>query len=171
MATRTASAESPQIVLVVGVDLSDVSAPLLTTARDLVRSSPEAEIHVVHVVTPESLALRLTEPLGCPIGIVDRAHIESAQFELQRLCDDILRVANVRAVVHTPVGSAAQELAGVARAVGAHIIVLHAHDGSSRRRALRRSVIDGVAQWAPCSVLAIRAHAAAVASRGSAAAA
>src|SRR4029077_517341 len=53
-----------RLVLVVGVDLSEVSPHLLATARSLVRSVDEAEMHVVHVVHSESVVQRLSEPPG-----------------------------------------------------------------------------------------------------------
>ena len=54
MSEETKREERRRIVLVVGLDLSDVSEHLLLTARNLVRSVDEAELHLVHVVHPES---------------------------------------------------------------------------------------------------------------------
>ena len=66
------SSEPTRIVLVVGVDLSDVSEHLrLTKARDLVRTVDIAELHVVHVVRPEPLRERLSEPVLSPGGTRD----------------------------------------------------------------------------------------------------
>jgi nucleotide-binding universal stress UspA family protein len=155
MSTATESPQGRRIVLVVGVDLTDVSEHLLMTTQDLVRSASEAQIHVVHVVAPEPLSLRLEEPRGS-VGIADRSHIESAQFELHRLRDRLMRSANVRVVMHTPVGGAARELVRIARQVDADVIVVEAHEPKGLPRPLHRSLVGRIAGSAPCSVLAIR---------------
>jgi nucleotide-binding universal stress UspA family protein len=156
-----------RLVVVVGVDLTDVSEHLMVTARNLVHSARDAELHVVHVVPPEALSLRLAEPLGS-FGIADRAQVEAAQWQLQRLCDDIVRAANVRAVVHTPVGSAARELLRIASDVRANVIVVEAHERRGLRRALHRSLVARVARSAPCSVLAIHRRVPTSADKGAA---
>jgi nucleotide-binding universal stress UspA family protein len=133
-----------RLVLVVGVDLSEVSPHLLATARSLVRSVDEAELHVVHVVHSESVVQRLSEPPGS-VGIADRAQTEAARW------------AAIRVVVHTPVGHPAREINRIASEVGAGIIVIEAHDHPSKpRRLLHRSVIARIARTAPCSVLTVR---------------
>src|SRR4029077_8709598 len=114
MVAAEESSRAGRVVLVVGVDLTDISEKLVATARDLVRFALEAELHVVHVVAPESLAMRLQEPLGA-VGIADRANIESAQFLLNRLREGILGSADLRVIVHTPVGATARELVRIAR--------------------------------------------------------
>jgi nucleotide-binding universal stress UspA family protein len=155
MATSKESPASGRIVLVVGVDLTDISEQLLATAKDLVRYALEAEIHVVHVVAPESLAMRLEEPVGS-VGIADRAHVESAQFLLRRLRDSVLGPANLRVIVHTPVGAATRELTRIARDVNADVLVVEAHDHKRPPWSLHRSVTGRLAKTAPCSVLAVR---------------
>lgn len=149
-----------RIVLVVGVDLTEISERLLATASDLVRHSAEAEIHVVHVVAPESLTMRLEEPLGS-VGIADRSHVESAQFLLNRLRDDVLQSAEMRVILHTPVGPAARELVRIAREVNADVIVVEAHEHGRRPIVFHRSLVGKLARSAPCSVLAVRRRASA----------
>jgi nucleotide-binding universal stress UspA family protein len=144
-----------RIVLVVGVDLSEVSEHLLSQARDLVRSVELAELHVVHVVHPESLRERLTEPLHAE-GATTRATTEAAYFELVRMCESIASGSRARWTVHTPVGRTADELTRIARNVGADVIVVEAHEHSRRPRVFHRSVIGRIVQTAPCSVLTIR---------------
>jgi nucleotide-binding universal stress UspA family protein len=145
-----------RLVLVVGVDLSEVSPHLLATARSLVRSVDEAELHVVHVVHSESVVQRLSEPPGS-VGVADRAQKEAARWELERLCGVIVEGAAIRVVVHTPVGHPAREINRIASEVGAGIIVIEAHDHPSKpRRLLHRSVVARIARTAPCSVLTVR---------------
>ena len=150
-----------RLVLVVGVDLSDISAHLLAISRSLVRSVDEAELHVVHVVPPEPLVQRLAEPAGAQ-GLVERSQTESARWELQRLCEVIGEGIATRVVVHTPVGHPAKEIIRIASEVGASMIVIEAHDPPMPRRLLHRSVVARIARTAPCSVLTVRPGPAAV---------
>jgi nucleotide-binding universal stress UspA family protein len=144
-----------RIVLVVGVDLSEVSEHLLSQARDLVRSVDLAELHVVHVVRPEPLRAWLSEPLHAE-GVMTRANTQAAYFELVSMCESMVRGSRARWTVHTPVGHPADQLTRVARDVGADVIVVEAHEHSRRPRVFHRSVIGRIAQTAPCSVLTIR---------------
>jgi nucleotide-binding universal stress UspA family protein len=143
-----------RIVVVVAVDLSDVSEHLLSQARDLVRSVDDPELHVVHVVRPESLRERLTEPVGSG-HTAEQALVVSARFELERLCETIVQGSGARWIVHTPVGHPAEEVTQVAGQVGADIIVLESHP-HARHRVFHRSLVARIVRTAPCSVLAIR---------------
>jgi nucleotide-binding universal stress UspA family protein len=151
----TATTNPTRIVLVVGVDLSEVSEHLLSRARDLVRSVELAELHVVHVVRPESLRERLTEPLHAE-GVTTRATTQAAHYELERMCESIVSGSRAKWTVHTPIGRTADQLTRIARDVGADVIVVEAHEHSRRPRVFHRSVIGRIAQTAPCSVLTIR---------------
>jgi nucleotide-binding universal stress UspA family protein len=153
-ASNPSFAVRTHLVLVVGLDLTEVSEHLLAKARDLVHSVDEAELHVVHVVHREPLRDRLVEPIGSG-GLVERARIESAHWELQHLCERIVQGSNTRWIMHTPIGRPAEELTRVARDVGADFVVIEVHE-SDRRRLFHRSVAARIAEIAPCSVLAIR---------------
>jgi nucleotide-binding universal stress UspA family protein len=153
--SEAAKRTSSRAVVVVGVDLSDVSEHLLRNARDLVRTVDDPELHVVHVIRPESLRERLTEPVGS-VHTAERAQVESANLQLLRLCDTIVQGSGARWFVHTPVGDAADQLIETARAVRADIIVVEAHEHASRGRLFHRSAVARIFQGAPCSVLAIR---------------
>jgi nucleotide-binding universal stress UspA family protein len=149
------SSAGSRLVLVVGVDLTDVSEHLLARARDLVHSVDQAELHVVHVVHPEPLRERLVEPIGSG-GLVERARVESADWEMRHLCERIVQGSNTRWIMHTPIGRPAEELTRIAREVGADFIVVEVHEHDHRRRLFHRSVAARIAETAPCSVLAIR---------------
>jgi nucleotide-binding universal stress UspA family protein len=150
-----------RVVLVVGVDLGEVSEQLLRTAQNLLHSADEAELHVVHVVRPESLIQRIEEPPGS-VGTVDRSQAEAAHWQLEHMCDAMAHRSSTRVVVHTPVGRPAEELVRIAKDVGADVLVVEAHDPSKPRRVLHRSVVARVARTAPCSVLMVRPNARAV---------
>jgi nucleotide-binding universal stress UspA family protein len=150
--TEGAVSQGVDVVLVVGVDLSDVSEHLLATVRDLARTSGKAQMHVVHVVPPEPLARRLAER-ALSLGL-ERARVESAQWELERLCGAIVSGFGVRCVIHIPIGDVAEELTRVARETHADALVVEAHGRHSR--VLGKSVVVRIAKNAPCSVLTVR---------------
>jgi nucleotide-binding universal stress UspA family protein len=154
MNQQQSSPNLSHIMVVVGVDLSDVSEHLLAQTRDLVRSVDDAELHVVHVVRPESLRERLTEPMGSE-GNSTRALADSAKWELEQLCESVVQGSGARWIVHTPVGRTADEITRVARDVGADIIVLEARE-HDRPRPFHRSVVARIVRTAGCSVLTIR---------------
>jgi nucleotide-binding universal stress UspA family protein len=144
-----------RVVVVIGVDLSDVSEHLLQTARDLVRQVDEPDLHVVHVVRPDPLPTRLAVPLQS-MHIAERANLESANWELERLCRSILGGGRGNVTIHTPVGGAADELIRIATEVKADVVVIEAHERAGRRHLLGRSVVARIAARAPCSVVAVR---------------
>jgi nucleotide-binding universal stress UspA family protein len=147
-----------RIVLVVGVDLSDVSEHLLTQTRALVRPVDDAEVHVVHVVHPDSLRDQIERPLHSP-DIGARSQVEYAKWELQRLCGSLALGPRTRVLVHTPVGGVAEEVTRSADQVAADMIVVEAHEHTAQggvRRMFHRSVVARIARTAACSVLTIR---------------
>jgi nucleotide-binding universal stress UspA family protein len=140
-------------VLVVGVDLTEVSEHLLTYARDVVKWVDEAELHVVHVVRPEPFSEKLNDPIGNE-GIVTMALRKSAEWELEQLCRRIVGKSLAKWHVHVRVGHAADVLMKVAAEVDADFIVVEAHGPD---RIFHRSVVAQIARDAPCSVLTVRA--------------
>jgi nucleotide-binding universal stress UspA family protein len=155
--TANAQDQPSRIVLVVGVDMSNVSEHLLTQTRALLRPVDEAEVHVVHVVRRETPLLRLVRPKDAKdAGVV--YEVEQAQRALQHLSDALVHNPRTRVIMHTPVGSAPDELTRIAGEVGADILVVeaHEHDGSEPTRMFHRSVLDHISSTAPCTVLTIR---------------
>jgi nucleotide-binding universal stress UspA family protein len=143
-----------RMTVVVGVDLTDVSAHLLAQTATLVRTIDEPEIHVVHVVKPEQLLLRLVRPADeKDAGVVYR--VEHAQEAVGSLCASLERTPRTRVFVHTPVGDAATELSRIAAEVAADVIVVEAHDHHVHRRVLRRSVVDHIAGLARSTVVTL----------------
>jgi nucleotide-binding universal stress UspA family protein len=157
MATAATEPSRNRIVLVVGLDLGETSRHLLGTVRELTRGSEEAELHVVHVVAPETLQERLGEPVTSR-GIAEQRRAQIAHWELERMCHDVVAGAVAQTVVHTPSGEPVKELTRLAIEVGADAIVVEAHEHSALGRRLHRSVAAGLARSAPCSVLTVRAH-------------
>jgi len=67
----TAPKTHSRIVLIVGIDLGEETSHLLEMARNLARGVDETELHVVHVVAPESFGEILLQPVGSP-GMAER---------------------------------------------------------------------------------------------------
>jgi nucleotide-binding universal stress UspA family protein len=144
-------------VLVVGIDLTEVSEHLLTYARDLVRWVDDAELHVVHVVRREPLSERVNDRIGAE-GIVTSALRKAAEWELEQLCRRIVGQSSASWQVHVRVGNAADVLTHIAADLDADFIVLEAHDDDpSLKRVFHRSIVARIARDAPCSVITIRA--------------
>jgi nucleotide-binding universal stress UspA family protein len=141
------------MIVVVGVDLSDVSEHVLARACDLLRSIDDAELHVVHVVQPHPLRQLLLEPMR-PAGAGTHPDSESARRRLQAICDSVVSRTQARVFLHTPVGRPADELTRIARETAADIIVVEVHEHT--RRVFHHAVVARIARTAPCSLLAIR---------------
>jgi nucleotide-binding universal stress UspA family protein len=144
------------MVLVVGVDLSEISEHLMAQTRALIRNVDMAEVHVVHVVHPEPFPQRIAHSNS---PLFARANAEHATSELRRLCDHFgqgARAGRADVYLHTPTGDAATEILEVASRANADIVVVEAHD-RSRRRVWHRSLLARLVRNAPCTVLAIRA--------------
>lgn len=145
------------LVLVVGVDLSQVSEHLLMTARDLVMLARDAEIHIVHVVEPQALGAAVFDTLPI-VAPTEAERVRAAQDELDRLCARVADGIDARVVVHVAVGRPSDEITRIADAVGAHVIVVEKHESRGLARVFHRSLAATLAKKAPCSVLAVRAR-------------
>jgi nucleotide-binding universal stress UspA family protein len=143
------------MVVVVGVDLSDVSEHLLSRARDLVCRVDDAALHIVHVM-PVPLSWVPVDSTLPSAAIATTSRVEEARRDLQALCDAVLEGSRARVVLHTPVGRAADEIIRIARQVGADVIVVEVHDHHGMSRMFHHSVVARIARNGPCSVLAIR---------------
>ena len=152
MSERIVKEKSKGSVLVVGVDLTDVSEHLLATARQILRDAGEGELHVVHVVPREPFTQRITNPpRSRDPGEI--AGVEAAQWELGRLSAALADGSKVRVVTHTPIGDPAYEVVRVAREVGASLVLVETHDD---KRLFHVSVATQIVATAPCSVLTLR---------------
>lgn len=145
------------LVLVVGVDLSQVSEHLLMTARDLVMLARNAEIHIVHVVEPLVLGVAMFDALPI-LAPTEAERVRIAQEELDRLCALVAEGIDARVVVHVPVGRPSDEITRIADTVGAHVIVIEKHESRGLARVFHRSLAATLAKKAPCSVLTVRAR-------------
>jgi nucleotide-binding universal stress UspA family protein len=143
------------MVVVVGVDLSEVSEHLMARARDLVGRVDDPELHVVHVTPGPPSWVFVDSTLPSATAVTSHAE-EAARWDLLALCDGVLEESRARVIVHTPVGRAADEITRIAREVGADVIVVEMHNRHRMRRLFHRSLVAEIARNAPCSVLALR---------------
>jgi nucleotide-binding universal stress UspA family protein len=154
--TQTATlTQADRIVVVVAIDLSDVSEHLLQTARDYVRPYREADIHIVYVVPREPSSRRLAE-LTRTVDLEHLAQIESARRELNRLCETIMKGSSARVFIHTPTGEVPEELAHNARTLGADVVLVEAH--RKPRSDTAKSTMAQIKSCAPCSVVVVPRH-------------
>ncbi len=155
MSEDTNGKEHRRIVLVVGVDLSDVSRHLLAQTHALIRPVDEAEVHLVHVVHPEPITQWISNTYPTELA---RTNAEYATSQLQQLCDHFgqgARAGRADLFVHTPIGEAATQLVQLASRVSADMIVVEAHD-QVRRPLWHRSILARLVRNAQCTVLTIR---------------
>ena len=157
-----ATTNRPQIV-VVGVDYSDTSDLALMHALEIASRTPRAEVHAVHAAAAfPSLAGLQHGPE--PMPPVTTPH--ELEFELERHVDRcIARFVNQtdpslplpeRVVLHVGIGSAADEIATVARELEAHLVIVGTHGRRGLSRMLLGSTAEGVVRMAPCPVLVVR---------------
>jgi nucleotide-binding universal stress UspA family protein len=151
-------------VMVVAVDLSELSEHLLKTATSLVRFADDAEINVVHVVPTQRTAFWFDQPIAADEAEA-RPLVEQAQFELGLLCEGVAEHHSWHVELHTPVGDPTHEIVRIAEEKHADAIVLEAHDRTGLAGFLHRSVAASVARLAPCSVVTVRGGAAEVQAR------
>lgn len=138
--------------LLVPVDLSAFSVPLLRTANDLAASF-QARIDLLHVV----------EPLPFPVPLVGAVTIhdlisdpsEQVEKELNALQE---RARGLQVDVHTHVheGHAARTILDIARELKSDAVVMASHGLSGLERALLGSVTSRVVRRAPCPVFTAR---------------
>jgi nucleotide-binding universal stress UspA family protein len=146
---------SSKAIVVVAVDMTDVSEHLLVTAKNLLRHAADAQLHLVHVL-PIQPVVPWFDHAVLPSTDADARRVAQARFELGRLCEDLSDRPTLHVEVHTPIGDATEEIVRIATNLHADAIVVEAHDRSGLAGMLHRSVVAGVTKRAPCSVITVR---------------
>ncbi len=142
-------------IVVVAVDMTDVSEHLLVTAKNLLRHAADARLHLVHVL-PIQPIVPWFDYAVMPSTENDERRRARARFELGRLCEGLADRESMHVEVHTPIGDATEEIVRLASDLHADAIVVEAHDRSGLSGMLHRSVVAGVTKRAPCSVITVR---------------
>jgi nucleotide-binding universal stress UspA family protein len=152
-------------VTLVGVDYSEHSRVALTTAAAIVRASPGAELHVLHVVGGPHSAWgtdggELTTVLyprgGGESGKWMTELREEARTLLPQFCADAGIGLGERLVGHVRFGRPDREIVLLAAELGAQLVVVGTHGRSGLGRVFLGSVAERVVRAAPCAVLVAR---------------
>jgi nucleotide-binding universal stress UspA family protein len=152
-------------IVLVGIDYSEPSKIALTTAASIVRSVPESELHVAHVITPPPGAYpgeagELTTLLYPNAGGEFSAWLAKARDDgrerLPKYCAEILKGPPERTTGHVRIGRPDRELVLLAGEIKANLMVLGTHGRTGLERVFLGSVAERVVRAAPCSVLVAR---------------
>ena len=135
--------------IMLAVDLTEESMPVAQRALNIA-SNNDAELHVVHVIEPLSLAYGGDMPMDLS-SIQDQIH-EQAQAHLA----DFARSLDIPPErQHLIFGRPESEIQRASEAQGADLIVVGSH-GRHGLALLLGSTANGVLHGAPCDVLAVR---------------
>jgi nucleotide-binding universal stress UspA family protein len=148
--------DKPQVVLV-GVDYSDTGDLAFDHALQLCQARPNAVLHVVHVA-------------GVPTGIEEHALLSTLgehQTELAPRLREYIenRLTNAKArglsiprrtVGHLRWDAPGEEIAQLAAALEADLVVVGTHGRRGLTRLLMGSVAEAVVRLAPCPVMVVR---------------
>lgn len=135
--------------IVLAVDLTEESTLVAERARRLAQAF-DAELHVVHVIEPLSLAYGGDIPMDLST-VQDQIH-EQAKSHLAEFSTNLNVPADRQ---HLIFGRPESEIQRTATAVGADVIVVGSH-GRHGLALLLGSTANGVLHGATCDVLAVR---------------
>lgn len=130
--------------VVVPVDFSQQSFEAVRAAIEHAGSAER--VHVVHVLIPL--------PVTAPGVIWDAISPQSRREHAQEALDLELGIEGLN--FHLPIGDAGTEIAHVADAIGADLVVMPSHGREGLTRLLLGSVADRVIRLAHCPVLVLR---------------
>jgi nucleotide-binding universal stress UspA family protein len=135
-------------------DFSTASRPAFAKALELAKATRSGLV-VLHVLNP-SLPVIADEPISPPT--YERLRRASRDWAQEQLARAIARAtaAGVRATPLVREGPEAQQIARVARARRASMIVMGTHGRTGVKRVVLGSVASRVLSLAPCPVLTVR---------------
>ena len=145
--------------ILVGIDLSETGSRALTEALLLAAERDGTALHVAHVAgaVNEQVQLELEDgihevPLDEAVKVIER-YVEAARVEA---ISDGEPIESERVSVHVRIGDCAEELADLARALDAKLVVVGTHGRSGVKRLVLGSVAESVVRSSPCAVLVVR---------------
>ncbi len=134
------------LVILVGIDFSELSQEALAVARNLAERWSPAVVHALHVVP----YVDIDSPLPA-------LKVQPASDGLERLTAYLAERGLSDAVVaRAEAGPASTVLLAVATAIHADVIVVGTHGRKGIARFVMGSVAEAVMRAAPCSVLVVR---------------
>jgi nucleotide-binding universal stress UspA family protein len=141
-------------VVLVGIDFSESSMEALSTAENLARAAPSAELHLVHAFAlpsvppdPQELFARAQNAFG--------GRLAAARERLDRMAAEATHGIS-RVTGHVRIGSAATVIAELALDISADLIVVGTTQRTGVSRMLFGSAAEKIARVAPCPVLVVR---------------
>jgi nucleotide-binding universal stress UspA family protein len=142
--------------ILLATDGSEEAELAALTAVDIADKT-DSELHVVHVgVVP-----RFLESYPGTLGYERRLYEQIEEESRQRLRELSWRVKVAGGTVagsHLRMGAVDLEVVGLAKELGADLIVIGCRGLRGIRRAIEGSISDAVIRRAPCPVLVVRSH-------------
>ncbi len=140
--------------ILLATDGSEEAELAALRAVDLGQST-DSELHVVHVGVVPTFLESYPGTLGYDGKLYEE--LEEEARELLRKESWRVKVAGgTVAGAHLRMGSADLEIVGLAKELGADLIVMGCRGHRGIRRAIEGSISDGVIRHAPCPVLVVR---------------
>src|ERR671918_177844 len=119
--------------------------------------STDSELHVVHVGVVPLFLLSDPGTLGYDGKLYDEIEEESGEL-LRKLSWQVKAAGGTVAGTHLRMGEVDLEIVGLAKELGADLIVMGCRGHRGIRRAIEGSISDGVIRHAPCPVLVVGSH-------------
>lgn len=141
-------------VILVAIDFSETSLRALKVALGMAQTRPDAELHLVHVLSPLRAPFAFLESSSEDLSMI--AAIEEASNRLDALCGDAEKPKVAKVSGHVRVGEAAREIVQLASDIGADLIVVGTHGRQGVERVLLGSVAEEVVRRAPSPVLTVK---------------
>jgi len=146
-------------VIVVGVDASEPAEAAIEQAFETAASHERSEIHAINV--SESFESAIHTSTADPLKVVTaRAALEQ---RLRQKLDDMQRSARIdclarppRIFTHLRTDRPAHEIASLAAAVEADVVVVGTHGRHGIAKLLLGSVAESLVRMSPCRVLVVR---------------
>ncbi|MEZ5502599.1 MAG: universal stress protein [Halioglobus sp.] len=135
--------------ILVAVDLSEDSAPVVARARDIADQA-SADLHLIHVIEPLSFAYGGDIPMDFS-GIQEEIHQQATQ-QMRRFAESN---GLDEAHQHIVLGKPEIEIHAKSQELGSELIVVGSH-GRHGLALLMGSTANGVMHGATCDVLAVR---------------
>ncbi|MBA3490993.1 MAG: universal stress protein [Rubrobacteraceae bacterium] len=140
--------------ILLATDGSEEAELAALRAVDLGQST-DSELHVVHVGVVPTFLESYPGTLGYDGKLYEELEEESREL-LRKESWRVKVAGGTVAGAHLRMGSADLEIVGLAKELGADLIVMGCRGHRGIRRAIEGSISDGVIRHAPCPVLVVR---------------
>ena len=142
--------------ILLATDGSDEAELAALKAVELAQST-DSELHVVHVGLVPSFLISQPEVLSYDRKLYERIEEESREL-LRQVSWRVKAAGGTVAGTHLRMGTVDLQIVGLAKEIGAGLIVMGCRGYQGIRRAIEGSVSDAVIRHAPCPVLVVRSH-------------